>query len=121
MACAAFGVATRTWRHHRQRDTGRLAPRRSRATRLARRAHPAKLSAAEETAVIDVLCSGRFVDVGVAECWATLLDEGVYLCSESTMHRNPVGTLVPVDNTSHDIRLDGQGPAAPKPTEGFRT
>jgi len=87
LACAAFGVATRTWRHHRQRDTGRLAPRRSRATRLARRAHPAKLSAAEETAVIDVLCSGRFVDVGVAECWATLLDEGVYLCSESTMHR----------------------------------
>jgi len=37
--------------------------------------------------VLDVLCSDRFVDVGVAECWATLLDEGTYLCSDSTMHR----------------------------------
>ena len=34
-----------------------------------------------------MLCSDRFADAGVAEVWATLLDEGVYLCSESTMHR----------------------------------
>jgi putative transposase len=34
-----------------------------------------------------MLCSDRFVDGGVWECWATLLDEGIYLCSESTMHR----------------------------------
>ena len=54
---------------------------------MARRAHPAKLSTVEEQAVLDVLCSDRFVDVGVSECWATLLDEGIYLCSESTMHR----------------------------------
>jgi putative transposase len=52
-----------------------------------RRAHPAKLTLVEEQAVLDVLCEPRFVDVGVAECWATLLDEGIYLCSESTMHR----------------------------------
>jgi len=37
--------------------------------------------------VLDVLCSDRFADVGVLECWATLLDEGEYLCSAATMHR----------------------------------
>jgi putative transposase len=37
--------------------------------------------------VVEVLCSERFVDAGVAEIYATLLDEGIYLCSDSTMHR----------------------------------
>ena len=37
--------------------------------------------------MLDVLCSDRFVDAGVAEVWVTLLDEGIYMCSESTMHR----------------------------------
>ena len=87
LACSAFGVPARTWRHRRQAADGRLTPRRSRATGVPRRAHPAKLSAIEEQAVLDVLCSERFVDVGVAECWASLLDDGIYLCSESTMHR----------------------------------
>ncbi len=35
----------------------------------------------------DVLCSKRFVDASPAETVATLLDEGVYLCSERTMYR----------------------------------
>lgn len=87
MACAAFGVPERTWRYRRQAADGRLAPRRSRSTGVPRRAHPAALSAGETTAVLNVLCSERFVDVGVAECWASLLDDGIYLCSESTMHR----------------------------------
>ena len=86
-ACAAFGVAPRTWRHHRAKQAGQLPVRPSRATGQPRRAHPAKLDAGEEQAVLDVLCSDRFADAGVAEVWATLLDEGVYLCSESTMHR----------------------------------
>lgn len=87
LACAAFGVPARTWRHHRQVVDGRLRVRRSRVSAVARRAHPAKLTPSEEAAVLDVLCSERFVDVGVTECWASLLDEGTYLCSESTMHR----------------------------------
>ncbi len=29
----------------------------------------------------------RFVDKAPAEIWATLLDEGIYLCSERTMYR----------------------------------
>ena len=33
------------------------------------------------------LNSRRFVDKSVGQCWATLLDEGTYLCSMSTMHR----------------------------------
>jgi putative transposase len=45
------------------------------------------LSAAERSAVLDVLTSRRFVDKSVAQTWATLLDEGVYLASRSTMHR----------------------------------
>jgi putative transposase len=37
--------------------------------------------------VREVLVSGRFVDRAPAQAWATLLDEGTYLASESTMYR----------------------------------
>ncbi|MBK6311250.1 MAG: transposase family protein [Candidatus Microthrix sp.] len=37
--------------------------------------------------MVDTLCSDEFVDVGVDEVFATLLDDGTYLCSPSTMHR----------------------------------
>ena len=37
--------------------------------------------------VLTVLTSDRFVDKSVAQAWATLLDEGTYLCSMSSMHR----------------------------------
>ncbi|WP_425596881.1 transposase [Serinicoccus marinus] len=33
------------------------------------------------------MTSHRFADKSVAQTWATLLDEGTYLCSQSTMHR----------------------------------
>lgn len=49
--------------------------------------HPATLTRDEENQVIDLLCSPRFSDVGVTEAWATLLDEGTYICSVSAMHR----------------------------------
>ncbi|WP_399345261.1 IS3 family transposase [Umezawaea sp. Da 62-37] len=49
--------------------------------------HPASLSAAERAQVLDVLRSPRFVDKAPAQVWATLLDEGRYLCSISTMYR----------------------------------
>lgn len=45
------------------------------------------LSTAEQDAVIAALTSPRFCDKSVAQTWATLLDEGVYLASMSTMHR----------------------------------
>lgn len=87
LACQAFGVNPRTYRHHRQKRRGESRPRASTATGLPRRAHPAKLSPEEETIVLQTLCSERFVDVGVSEVYATILDEGIYLCSDSTMHR----------------------------------
>ena len=45
------------------------------------------MTEAERAAVLAVLTSPRFVDRSVAQTWATLLDEGVYLASMSTMHR----------------------------------
>jgi putative transposase len=45
------------------------------------------LTPAERAHVLAVLTSERFVDKSVAQVWATLLDEGTYLCSMSTMHR----------------------------------
>ena len=87
LACQAFGVNPRTYRHYRQKRRGESRPRASTATGLPRRAHPAKLSPEEESIVLQTLCSERFVDVGVSEVYATILDEGIYLCSDSTMHR----------------------------------
>jgi putative transposase len=37
--------------------------------------------------VLEVLYAERFVDQAPASVWATLLDEGAYLCSVSTMLR----------------------------------
>jgi putative transposase len=45
------------------------------------------LSRAEVTKVLDVLHEVRFLDKSPAEVYATLLDEGVYLCSTRTMYR----------------------------------
>jgi putative transposase len=45
------------------------------------------LSEAERGRVLDVLHSERFVDISPEETWATLLDEGTYLCSTRTMYR----------------------------------
>jgi putative transposase len=48
---------------------------------------PNKLTPAEREQVLAVLTQERFADKSVAQAWATLLDEGTYLCSMSTMHR----------------------------------
>jgi putative transposase len=37
--------------------------------------------------VLDVLHEPRFMDLAPAEVYATLLDEGIYLCAERTMYR----------------------------------
>jgi putative transposase len=51
------------------------------------RRQPRALSTQEQQAILDVLHSDRFVDMSPAEVWATLLDEGVYLGSQSTFYR----------------------------------
>ena len=48
---------------------------------------PGRLTDAEERRVLDTLNSERFQDMAPGEVHATLLDEGVYLCSERTMYR----------------------------------
>ena len=52
------------------------------------RRRPARaLTDTEAGQVIDTLCSERFCDAAPAQVWATLLDEGTYLASISTMYR----------------------------------
>jgi putative transposase len=85
-ACRAFGVNQRSYHHRRQRDEGRLVlppP----ADPTPRRPHPASLSDAEKDEIVSVLCAERFVDLAPAQVYSTLLDEGVYLCSERHMYR----------------------------------
>jgi putative transposase len=79
-ACRALGLAPATI-YRRRRPVQRPSEPRPRP-------RPARsLSAPEQEAVLDVLRSERFVDSSPAQVWATLLDEGRYLCSERTMYR----------------------------------
>jgi putative transposase len=51
------------------------------------RMHPRALSVNERDQVLGVLNSERFCDQAPGEVYATLLDEGRYLCSERSMYR----------------------------------
>lgn len=86
-ACQAFGTNERSWRHRRQRVEGRAPLRPSRATGRPPKPHPAALSDAEKDRIVETLCSERFSDLAPAQVYSTLLDEGVYLCSERQMYR----------------------------------
>src|SRR3989442_1442290 len=52
-----------------------------------RRPSPRALGGAERATVLEQLHTPRFVDLAPGEVYATLLDEGTYLCSERTMYR----------------------------------
>lgn len=83
-ACEAVGAAQAGYyRRHRQST----APPRAAPTPHRERLQPRALSKAEQDAILDVLHSERFVDLAPAEVWAILLDEGVYLGSQSTFYR----------------------------------
>ena len=78
-ACLALGVArVSAYRFWKRKETP--APR-----------EPVKpersLSDAEKEHVLDTLNSERFADIAPQEVYATLLDEGIYLCSVRTMYR----------------------------------
>jgi putative transposase len=78
-ACRALGASPATV--YRRRHPPQPRPARPRPT-------PARaLSEPERQRVLEVLHSERFVDVAPEETWATLLDEGTYLCSTRTMYR----------------------------------
>src|SRR5216683_5611677 len=80
-ACAALGRPRATYyRRHRQSPA---APRQLRA----RLPQPRALSQAERAEILGVLHEERFVDQAPASIYATLLDDGRYLCSVPTMYR----------------------------------
>jgi putative transposase len=76
-ACRALGVPRASFYRRMQP----AVPRRVRPT-------PARaLCAAERQVVLDHLHTERFCDKAPSEVFATLIDEGIYLCSIRTMHR----------------------------------
>ena len=81
-ACKALVVSRATL--YRRRPSSIPRPQRAPAGRP--KSHRA-LSPAERQKVIDTLDSERFADQAPAEVYATLLDEGEYLCSVRTMYR----------------------------------
>ena len=75
--CAAMGLARATYY---RTIRPRYGPH-------CRRTPSRALSRQERQAALTVLHEPRFVDRAPAEVYATLLDEGQYLCSERTMYR----------------------------------
>ena len=77
-ACDALSVSRATYYRRQAPTSGQQQPRPT----------PARaLTSEERDAVLEHLCSERFVDRAPGEVVATLLDEGQYLCSERTMYR----------------------------------
>ncbi len=101
-AADAFGVPRASL--SRARRPAALAPAGPRP------APPRALTAAERDAVLEVLHSERFVDQAPKTVYATLLDEGRYLCSWRTMYR----VLAAADEV-RERRNQLRHPAYPKP------
>jgi putative transposase len=80
-ACTALGLSRATVQRRRARLT------RPPAESAPRPSPPRALTAQERQTVLDRLREPRFADLAPAEVYATLLDEGVYLCSIRTMYR----------------------------------
>jgi putative transposase len=78
-ACQALGLARPSY-YRAQKAAPPVEPQ-------PRPTPPRALDADERQAVVAVLHSERFCDAAPAEVYATLLDEGTYLCSERTMYR----------------------------------
>src|SRR5664279_2189676 len=74
------------------------------------RHQPRALTEAGREVILDVLHSNRFADLAPAEVWAILLDEGIYLGSESTFYR-----LLRAAGESRERRRQATHPAAVKP------
>ena len=106
-ACDAVGVAQAGYyrRHRRSPAPARPVPVAHRD-----RDQPRALSDAERRTILDVLHSKRFADKAPAQVWAILLDEGVYLGSQSTFHR-----LLAQARETRERRAQATHPAKVKP------
>jgi putative transposase len=80
--CTALNVSRSTLRRRRTESRGPLAPKERKQRHV-----PRQLTPDESTVVLELLNSDRFADLAVPQVVAQLLDEGTYLCSESTMYR----------------------------------
>jgi putative transposase len=104
-ACRAVGQPRASWyRRHRQ------SPPPPRPPRPVPAPQPRALQAAERQQVLEVLHQERFWDTAPASVYATLLDEGVYLASVSTMYR-----LLRARGETGDRRRHATHPAHVKP------
>jgi putative transposase len=103
-ACAAAGCPRASWyRQHRQSPP---PPRPA----SPRRPQPRALDDSERAELRATLNSPRFCDLAPASVYATLLDEGVYLASTSTMYR-----VLRDHNEVRERRRQATHPAAIKP------
>jgi putative transposase len=89
--CAALGLPRATYYRRRRPQNARPLHWPS----------PRALSVAERAAVLAVLHEPRFVDLAPAEVYATLLDNGTYLCSERTMYRVLAANLEVRERRNH--------------------
>jgi putative transposase len=106
-ACRATGRPQAThYRHHRHSP----APPRPAPVPHRDRVQPRALTAAERDRILALLHAERFVDASPAQVWATLLDEGVYLGSQSTFYR-----LLRAHGESRERRRQATHPPRVKP------
>jgi putative transposase len=101
-ACSLLGASRATL--YRRRRPSPCGPPASRP------APPNKLTEQERQRVLTVLRSAEYCDLAPAQVWARLLDDGVYLCSISTMYR-----LLAVAGENRERRRQRTHPAKKKP------
>jgi putative transposase len=106
-ACEAAGRSRASHYRAHPAQPVPLGPARAPAPR---RRQPRALTEAEQQAVLDVLHGERFVDAAPEAVYATLLDEGRYLCSIPTMYR-----LLRARGETGDRRRHATHPAHVKP------
>ena len=101
-ACELIGANRSTIQRRRQPPVlGPPAPRPAPAN---------KLTEAERQHILTVVRSEEFCDLAPAQVWARLVDDGVYLCSISTMYR-----LLRIAGENRERRRQRTHPARKKP------
>ena len=80
LACKALGVCKSSYYRFRK-------PAGDVVRKPLAKPHFRAITAAEETKILGYLNSDRFMDSSPREVYARLLDEGIYLCSVSSMYR----------------------------------
>ncbi|NTV63864.1 MAG: IS3 family transposase [Oscillochloris sp.] len=102
-ACAALGVPRSSFYQAHQPPPAPVAPQARPRPRQA-------LSPAEEQRIRAILNSERFVDQAPRSIYATLLDEGIHLCSWRTMYR-----ILKQDAATRERRAQHRRPAYTAP------